>query len=85
MFQPSLRKAGDHSLTTKIVRRAQGQIAALVTIDQGFEFEHDLKTLTFGIVIVHVPKNRIHYYRPLFPALNSAVELVRPGQVVHIK
>ena len=38
---------------------AQGQFDAFVTIDRGFEFEHNLKKLTFGIVIVHVEKNRL--------------------------
>jgi hypothetical protein len=39
-----------------IVRLAQGNFEAFVTSDRGFEFEHDLRKLTFGIVIVHVPK-----------------------------
>jgi hypothetical protein len=30
-----------------------------VTIDKGFEHEHNLKKLSFGIVIVHVPRNRM--------------------------
>lgn len=39
---------------------------------------------TFGIIIVHVEKNRIGYYRPLFDALLAAVERVRPGEVIHV-
>jgi hypothetical protein len=31
----------------------------MVTIDQGFEHEHNLKKLSFGIVIVHVARNRM--------------------------
>jgi hypothetical protein len=69
----------------EIVRRARGNFDALVTLDRGFEFEHDLKTLTFGIVIVHVTKNRIEYYRPLFTALKAAVEAVGPGEVIHVR
>jgi hypothetical protein len=75
------RLAGDH----EIVRLAQGQFEAFLTIDRGFEFEHDLKKLTFGIVIIHVPKNRIAYYRPLFPALIAAVEKIGPGQLIHVR
>jgi hypothetical protein len=51
----------------ELIAQAQGECDVLVTIDKGFEHEHNLKKLTFGIVIVHVPKNRIEYYRPLFP------------------
>jgi len=68
----------------KLIAQAQGACDVLVTIDKGFEHEHNLKKLTFGIVIVHVPKNRIESYRPLFQALASAVERVRPGEVIHV-
>jgi hypothetical protein len=36
----------------------QDRFDVLVTIDQGFEFEHNLEMLTFGIIIVHVAKNK---------------------------
>jgi hypothetical protein len=49
----------------------------LITIDRGFEFEHNLEKITFGIVIVHVPRNRIDYDRPIFAELLAAAESVR--------
>jgi hypothetical protein len=74
------RTLPDHNL----VIAAQGQVDVLVTLDKGFEFEHNLKKLTFGIVIVHVARNRIEYYRPLSPELVAAVENVRPGRIIHV-
>jgi len=68
----------------KLVAQAQGQCDVLVTIDQGFEHEHNLKKLSFGIVIVHVARNRMEHYRPLFSVLLDAVERVQPGQVIHV-
>ena len=68
----------------KLIAKAQGQCDVLVTIDRGFEHEHNLKRLSFGIVIIHVPRNRMEYYRPLLPLLQDAVERVKPGQVVHV-
>jgi len=35
-------------------------------------------------VVVHVKRNRIEYYRPLFRALVEAVERVKAGEVVHV-
>lgn len=67
-----------------LVAQAQGQCDVLVTIDQGFEHEHNLKKLTFGIVIVHVSRNRMEYYSPMFPALLAAVERIKAGEVVHV-
>jgi len=55
-----------------------------VTADRGFEHQHNLKSLSFGIVIVHAQRNKIEFYRPLFSQLRSAVATVQPGQVVHV-
>jgi uncharacterized protein (DUF433 family) len=75
----SRRPASEHEVLTvadvewrslpdaTLIHQARGQCDAFVTIDRGFEHEHNPKKLTFGIVIVHVPKNRMEYYRPLFP------------------
>ena len=38
---------------------------------------------SFGIVVVHVARNKIAFYRPLFPQLLNAIATVRAGQVVH--
>jgi len=68
----------------QLIAEAQGKCDVLVTTDKGFEHEHNLRKLTFGIVIVHVPRNRMEYYRPLFPALVDAVERVKAGEIVHV-
>ena len=94
---PRLRQAfPDHEVLTvaeaqwrtlpdaQLIVQAQGRCDVLVTTDKGFEHEHNLKKLAFGIVIVHVKRNRMEYYRPLFDALVDAVERVQPGQVVHV-
>ncbi len=62
----------------------QDRFDVVVTIDQGMEYEHNLKSLRFGLVIVHVPKNKVEFYLPLMPELRDAVEQVRGGEVVHI-
>jgi len=51
---------------------------------QRFEHEHNLKKLALGIVIVHVERNRMEYYRALFADLAEAVEHIKPGEVVHV-
>ena len=55
-----------------------------VTADRGFEHEHNLKSLWFGIVIVHVARNKISFYRSLFPQLLDAVVTIKAGDVVHV-
>lgn len=94
---PRLRQAfPDHEVLTvaeakwralpdaELITHAQGRCDVLVTTDQGFEYEHNLNKLSFGIVIVHVKRNRMEFYRPLFPALLDAVGRVKAGDVVHV-
>jgi len=54
------------------------------TADRGFEHEHDLKSLSFGIVIVHVARNKITFYRSLFPQLLQEVGNDHGWRVVHV-
>ena len=70
----------DHDLVPLI----QDRFDVLLTIDRGFEYQHNLKAFRFGLVIVHVAKNKVEFYRPIFGAIESAVALVKPGEVVHV-
>ncbi len=79
-FDLRLHRLKDHELLSRL----HEQFDVFVTIDQGFEFEHNLRKLTFGIVIVHIPINKVEFYRPLFPDLIAAVERVGPGEVIHV-
>jgi len=79
-FQLGWHGLKDHILLPLI----QDQFDVFVTIDQGFEHEHNLKKLRFGIVIVHVPKNKVEFYWPLAAQLRETVKLIKPGEVAHI-
>jgi len=68
----------------QLLRFANKKFDVFVTLDQGFAHQHNLKRLSFGIVIVHVNKNSMQYYRPIFDKILSAVERVGPGEVVHV-
>ncbi len=74
------RSVSDSSLLTL----SDGRFEAFVTLDRGFEFEHKLSRLSFGIVIVHVARNSISHYRPLYPNLVLAIDAIKPGQVIHV-
>ncbi|MBV8847471.1 MAG: hypothetical protein JO307_32070 [Bryobacterales bacterium] len=73
------RQIRDHHLIDAI----QGRFDVFVT-DRGFEFQHNLDKLTFGIIIMHVRRNRMEYYRPLLPELSAAIDAAQPGKVIHV-
>jgi hypothetical protein len=70
----------DHVLVANI----QGRYDVFLTIDKGFEFEHDLKTLSFGIIVLTTENNHMPSYDRLLEDLVSQIQLVSPGQVVHV-
>jgi hypothetical protein len=74
---------GWHHLKDHVLVK-QLECDVFVTADRGFEHEHNLRSLPFGIVIVHSARNKISFYRPLFPELLEAVLTVRAGDVVHV-
>ncbi len=47
-------------------------------------YEHNLRKLRLGLVIVHVPKNKVECYLPLTVELREAVDQVKSGEAVHI-
>jgi hypothetical protein len=62
----------------QLIQLAQGNFDVLLTLDRGFEFQHNLKKLTSGIVIVHPTLNRREDYEPMAEALRHAVQVVQP-------
>ena len=68
----------------QLIQLAQGNFDIFITLDRGFEFQHNLKKLSFGIVIVHPFRNRREDYTPIGEALRLAVETVQPGKVLHV-
>jgi hypothetical protein len=78
LFDLGWQNLKDHVLVKQL------ECDVFVTADKGFEHEHNLQSLSFGIVIVHVIRNKITFYRPLFPQLLQAVATIRAGEVVHV-
>ena len=63
---------------------AQEQFDLFVTNDCGIEFQQNIAKFRIGIVVVHVPKNQIAYYRAIRMELLDTLTNVRLGEVVHI-
>ena len=67
-----------------ILRLVQEQFDVLVTTDNGFEHEHNLKKVQVAIIIVHVLKNKLEFYQSLAKPLLEAVSTALPGTVTHV-
>ncbi len=54
---------------------------ALVTMDRGIEFQQNLTTVPFGVLLVRAPSNRMAHLQPLVPAILDALIVLKPGQL----
>ncbi len=52
-----------------LVPRMQGRFDVFLTIDKGFDFEHDLKKLSFGIIVLVTANNQMASYERVMPDL----------------
>lgn len=67
-----------------LLRRMQGQYEALITMDRGIEFQQNFSALTFGVLLVRAPSNRLVHLQPLVPAILDALLALRPGQLLRV-
>ncbi|HVH72388.1 MAG TPA: hypothetical protein VNB49_14935, partial [Candidatus Dormibacteraeota bacterium] len=63
---------------------AEGKFDALITIDQGFAFQQNLKERRIAILLLVSRSNQIEDIVPIVPAALTALETILPGQVVRI-
>jgi predicted nuclease of predicted toxin-antitoxin system len=57
---------------------------ALLTKDEGFEYELNLISLPIAVVVLHAPSNKVDDIRPLLPALEQALLNLPPRQITHV-
>jgi len=68
----------------RLIRAIDGRYDILLTLDKGFEFEHDLKRLSFGIIVLTAANNQMPSYERMLGELVQQIRAVSPGQVSHV-
>jgi hypothetical protein len=68
----------------ELIKLMQARFDVFITLDQGFAHQQNLANCSFGIVILHVRKNTLKFYEPIFNLILAAAETVAAGQVVHM-
>lgn len=66
---------------SELLRRAQGRFDVLVTMDRNLEFQQDIAGFEVSILVLLAPSNRMVHLRPLVPAIVTALNAVRPGEL----
>ena len=87
------RRLADHQVSTvtglgwqgvktgELLRRARGQFDAFLTMDRRLPEEHDLASLSFGVLLIRAPSNRLAHVLPLVPAILDGLSALQPGEL----
>jgi hypothetical protein len=67
-----------------LLRLADGQFDALLTVDQGIEYQQNLSGLRISVVIMMAPSNDVDDLHPLLPAVEEALAGLRPGEIMRV-
>ena len=68
----------------QLLRAAQAEFDAMVTMDRGIPHQQNLREISLGIVIVRAYSNRRQDVAPFIPQVNAALRTIRPGEVVYV-
>jgi hypothetical protein len=58
-----------------------GIFDAFVTVDKNLPAQQKTGVLSFGVIVLRAPSNRLKDLRPLIPAVLSALTTLKPGQM----
>jgi hypothetical protein len=81
----TVREAGWAGLKNgALLRAANGQFSAVVTVDQGIEYQQNLSGLLIAVVIIVAPSNDVDDLRPMIPAVLQALTTLQPGTSIRV-
>ena len=64
-----------------LLQLADGQFDALLTVDQGIEYQQNLSGLTISVVVMLAASNDVDDLRPLLPGVERALADLRGGEI----
>jgi Domain of unknown function (DUF5615) len=67
-----------------LLRLADGQFDAFLTVDQGIEYQQNLSGLRISVVVMMAPSNDVDDLRPLLPAVEEVLASLRPGEIMRV-
>jgi hypothetical protein len=67
-----------------LLKRASEVCDVFLSMDGNIEHQQNLSRLSFGVVLVHAPSNRMEDLLVIVPDLLQAIAASRPGKVRHV-
>jgi hypothetical protein len=67
-----------------LLKLADGQFDALLTVDQGIEYQQNLTGLRIGVIVMMASSNDLDDLRPLLPEVEKALAKTGPGMFTKV-
>ena len=67
-----------------LLKLADGQFDALLTVDQGIEYQQNLSGLRITVVVMLAASNDVDDLRPLLAGVQQALASLRPGEAMRV-
>jgi len=67
-----------------LLKLADGQFDALLTVDQGIEYQQNLSGLIISVVVMLAASNDVDDLRPLLPSVEQALTNMRAGEISRV-
>ena len=67
-----------------LLKLADGQFDALLTVDQGIEYQQNLSGLTISVVVMRAASNDVDDLCPLLPGVEQALANLRAGEISRV-
>lgn len=69
----------------ELLRLAEANFDVLLTNDQNMEHQQNLRKFDLAFILLVAPTNDIEDLKPLMPAANEALKIIKAGEVKSIK
>ncbi len=67
-----------------LLKRAEGQFDVFITVDRNLYFQQNPSKFQIAVLILHARTNRLMDLRLLVPEILSALERIKPGEIVNL-
>lgn len=67
-----------------LLKLADTKFDALLTVDQGIEYQHNLSGLKISVVVMLAASNDVDDLLPLLPGVEEALASLRTGEIMRV-
>ncbi len=68
----------------KLLKEISGNFDVFLTIDANLEYQQNLSSIDFGIVVIHSKTNRLSDIEPFSDEISAAVSEIEAGQICDV-